>query len=556
LGMHYGAFSRSPSPGNCISSGSHYGNMVSATVHSPDCCNKRELNLNLSSLAPPPSSEHLHLFGCLMGVYCNICCSFACKHTPSRKKVDGAIKLFYDASLIMDFCNKDSSAYEMSVRVTLLSHNVQSMCDQVTVSDNRVSYLEFVRENPYSIACFQETRSAPCMKIINNYMCVASGHKNFSFGVEIWICLDPVFECYDNVSGARHRISVDVRSFMTVHSDPRFLVISFSIAGQYYYAANVYAPHIKYGVSYCINFWKQVRHVLFSKVHTFKHLFFVGDFNTKLGGIVNSAVGDFASDKSNAVGRFVSELICELQLTIPATFSGCHDGSDTFTFTHSSGTTHRIDFICIPKTACNVTAGTLDIPTSNAMDHNAVRNNFDISCIRAVSEKQPRFDHLLFEDDDCCRCFEFECRQGTFEMPWLDNSSRLHYFNQYTHTALCGCFPLRVVCRRKPYISDSTRFIILSRKCARAELKRAKHTRAPRFVVMHFAGIFRGWVKKVRKSISSDFKNHLHTSLNVMNASSVNGRWKKSSNSRIVCAPNASLFHLLLCNMITNNTLP
>jgi hypothetical protein len=34
-------------------------------------------------------------------------------------------------------------------------------------------------------------------------------------------------------------------------------------------------------------------------------------------------------------------------------------------------------------------------------------------------------------------------------------------------------------------------------------------------------------VKKVRKSISSDFKNHLHTSLNVMNASSVNGRWKE-----------------------------
>ena len=110
----------------------------------------------------------------------------------------------------------------------------------------------------------------------------------------------------------------------------------------------MHALHHAHGVRNCLAFWHDICEKIVKLVPNLANLILVGDFNTKLGGAVSDCIGSFASDTPNKVGKCVHEHLSKFKLAVPSTFSGFFLGSTSHTYTHHTGSKHRIDFIAVP----------------------------------------------------------------------------------------------------------------------------------------------------------------------------------------------------------------
>ena len=177
----------------------------------------------------------------------------------------------------------------------------------------------------------------------------------------------------------------------------------------------------------------------------------------------------------------------KLKLTIPCTFSDHFKGDLTHTFTFHTGSTHRIDFIAVPlaSMAYDNVASTLEVPASHLGDHRAATLSTSLVIHNVKGSSPVRYDPLKFGDPHASEGFNYEISLGSFFAPFLNNSSRLHYFNTYVNFALNKWFPADCRSVRHSHISAYTRECVKIREINRQHVKAVKLLRVPFFVTMH-----------------------------------------------------------------------
>ena len=473
-------------------------------------------------MIPPPSTNLVGEYDfSTPKVWCNSCSSYSCEHSPSTIFVLGVPKLCYSPEQIVNSFQADApvhSSCELDVRA--FSHNVRSFTDSddnSMLSETREAYLLFLNELPMpSHFCFfQETRSPHKIISLKDYICVSSGCQNFSLGVEIWICKTLIFLSKSN--GCVRKEALDVSSICVIHKDPRILLSSATFGSQVLYLCNVHGPHSKFGNTVRIQFWKTLGCTLHCYVKDFSKLIMMGDFNCKLGVGEARSVGSLGSDTISPVGKCIAEVLDSVNLFCPSTFASSFKGSNHHTYTHWSGTHHRIDFSAIHSSCINPMSSTIDVTCGCLGDHDGICTSATLVVSHSPSVKSPKFDPDLFSDASACQSFNVEIEMGSFNSPWADATSRIHYFNNYVHQALCNTFPMRIQARNREYISDATRFIILQRKAVRRHHKRAVSDNLPTFVVQHYRALFLKLRADARASARKDFRNVVDKAVSNMN---------------------------------------
>ncbi len=141
-----------------------------------------------------------------------------------------------------------------------------------------------------------------------------------------------------------------------------------------------------------IDLWLDLFKILAQVVPDFTKLFLVGDFNTRFGSVVSRAVGPLRPSPQNKVGAFVHKWMLENDFFLPATFPSMQSSSDHATFTHSSGSLHRIDFVCLHNSASRVKCGVIEAPSSHLGDHEGILVNFQLGIESSVRSSPSTYD--------------------------------------------------------------------------------------------------------------------------------------------------------------------
>ena len=313
------------------------------------------------------------------------------------------------------------------------------------------------------------------------------------------------------MSGKVSECFVEDEQVCLIYGDPRFLPISFELFGAPIFAANVHALHHAHGVRNCIAFWHDICEKIVKLVPNLSNLVLLGDFNTKLGGIVSECIGSFASDTPNKVGKCVHEHLSKLKLAVPSTFPDCFTGTTSHTYSHHSGSKHRIDFIAVPlpSLAHSNVASTFEVPATHLGDHCAATLKTSIVIHNVKGSSPVKYDPQKFGDSFSAACFNTEISYASFFAPFLNNSSRLHYFNSYVQHSLIKWFPADCRSVRHSHISDCTRGLVKIRESFRHKIKEVKLLRLPNFVVLHHVSQFKKAATNAKRAAAIDLNTRL-----------------------------------------------
>ena len=133
---------------------------------------------------------------------------------------------------------------------------------------------------------------------------------------------------------------------------------------------NVHSPDANKGHDCIVAFWKEIM-LLLNKFKICKSRLFIGtDLNLQFGSKPSKVFGNFHAEKQTSIG--VCELLDELRMFAPSSYACSHDTSVPYTCTHSTGSTHRIDYILIPQKSRFLPqlAGTIDLGYGDSkLDH-------------------------------------------------------------------------------------------------------------------------------------------------------------------------------------------
>jgi len=356
-------------------------------------------------------------------------------------------------------------------------------------SENRALLLEFFNVYKYNIICLQETRTLAGKTVCGDFVCVSSGRtagradtgissglKAPMHGCETWIPIGFPFRV-TLPSGKCVDFFVESDQICVVFSDPRRLIVSIMLQNIPFYIVNLYAPHQTHGTNTCILWWNETSKIIIKHVPDVSKILLLGDFNTKLGAAQSYAVGDCAPDKENRIGKNVHSILLKLKLSVPATFSQYCTATEHHTFVHHSGSLHRIDFIAMPmdQLSNSPVASTIDVQAQHLGDHRGQQLQSYFTISSSYRSNTATYDVNKFDDYVAHKNFLDEIHKGSFFAPFLDNSSRLHYFNCFVQHALVKWFPLDRHSVRNFHTSEHTRSCVRFRDACRTNVKDAKH---------------------------------------------------------------------------------
>ena len=517
--------------------------VVRAPAHPNGCAGVRPFSLPLADLIPEPQCDiEQSTYICnsidlsqptlstTCNLYCNMCDSFSCSHSPILTESEGVVKAHFDPSVIASsICSKGGSLSTRRVFLNALSYNCMCLSDDSdssewpSASEDRALLLEFFKAYKYNIICLQETRTKAGKTVCGDYVCVSSGRtagradsgrtsglKAPMHGCETWIPIGfpfsvtlPSKKCVD--------FFVESDQICVVFSDPRRLIVSIILQDIPIYIVNLYAPHQTHGSNNCIAWWNETSKIIVKHVPDVSKLLLMGDFNTKLGAALSYAIGDCAPDKENRIGKNVHSILLKLKLAVPASFTQYCSALEHHTFVHHSGSLHRIDFIAMPmdQLSNSPDASTIDVQAQHLGDHRGQQLQSYFTISSSYRSNTATYDFNKFDDPVAHMHFLNEIHKGSFFAPFLDNSSRLHYFNCFVQHALVKWFPLDKCSIRNVHTSDHTRSCVKFRESCRNKVKDAKHRGVPNFVVQHHAKQFKAAALSAKFSAQIDYNTRL-----------------------------------------------
>ena len=290
-------------------------------------------------------------------------------------------------------------------------------------------------------------------------------------------------------------------------------------------------------------FWHDICEKIVKLVPNLANLILSGDFNTKLGGIVSDCIGSFASDTPNKVGKCVHEHLSKFELAVPSTFPDCFSGTTSHTYTHHTGSKHRIDFIAVPlpSLALKNAASTFQVPATHVGDHFAATLKTSIVIHNVKGSCPVKYDPQKFGDSHSVSGFYMDISYAFVFAPFLNNSSRLHYFNSYGHHLLIKWFPADRRSIRHSHISDCTRGLVKLTEISRHKVKEVKLLRVPNFAVFYYVSLFRKAARNAKMAAAIDLNTRICSLCDEASIAIDNGNMREFYRiKRIICPKQSS----------------
>eukprot|EP00435_Cladocopium_sp_Y103_P028906 s1595_g7.t1 len=186
------------------------------------------------------------------------------------------------------------------------------------------------------------------------------------------------------------------------------------------------------------------------------------DANARVGSCTSSAIGPFGAEDENTAGEHFHQWLHDPALFLPQTFAEYHHG-DHATWTHSSGTVARLDYIAIDHSlqhpsVCTQIAN-VDL-TLRKEDHSSVQIDIPIFC-RMKTVDAGRSDHHIEHSQPQVPVVPWNCDVHTHAAQiqnWMRSSVP----------------PRQAACPRKSHLWDSTWQLI---RCKRYHWTRIRQLR-------------------------------------------------------------------------------
>jgi len=201
-------------------------------------------------------------------------------------------------------------------------------------------------EAGFQIAGLQETRTPAGQMASQHYVIYSSGAdftSTASLGCELWIHRTrPLFVMED---GSQCRWS-DAH-VVTLHADPRRLVLKLTWPGMVLILASLHAPYIGNGhkPESVARWWHETVSILPDTEEVLSII--CADANAPLGNSGSCHIGDCGGEPVNDATACFEDAIHAMQWWVPSTFQDCHQGP-SWTWTHPRGHRLRRDYILLP----------------------------------------------------------------------------------------------------------------------------------------------------------------------------------------------------------------
>ena len=466
-----------------------------------------------------------------LSVYCNVCSSYLCSHSPFVVVQDGAFKLTYHPDTVAStILPQESGNSEATAMWKTMSYNVETLHEDnksFSSSPDRVLLCDYLNTLRVHIAAIQEARSNDVTKSLPGYVIVSSGadaHGNH--GTEIWLTTEAIPV---QIGAQSVQLKIDHNRTVVIYKDFRTLLLSFELDSTTFFVLNTHGPHQSYSKPERIAFWNHIFSELCKHVQNWRNLFWFGDFNLSFGITQSSAVGSAwpCKDRSTPVSNVIHSFLLDRNLAVPATFPEFGDGSPIHTYTHNSGSVHMIDHIVIHRDNLAYRCRSYACSYPNSIrDHRCVFLEFT-TFIRGLGNcKRPTYDPQKFGMTDCSVKFKSEFLCASINAPFLNPTMQLHYYNTFLFSALLNHFPTDKAPKRKLHISDNSRLLMRERDEIRSNLKAASRAFSPNFVIQHWHSSFKNSVKAVRKSLRADCTERVSSICSEASAAAKNGCWK------------------------------
>ncbi|OLQ05525.1 hypothetical protein AK812_SmicGene11286 [Symbiodinium microadriaticum] len=290
--------------------------------------------------------------------------------------------------------NASDEATPIQLVPLLITINVQSLCeDDSSRLPNRVP---FVREQLEALGCavagLQETRAKSTTTVTSaGHIRFLSGCDNKGcLGVELWFSKTVPFGWV-----GRTPLLFAVSDFRVLHWTPRMLFVRYVKGALRILFVTCHAPTATSAER--TTWWKGFVDLLLQTANGDK-VVVLGDLNSRLCEPVANRVGPLVWEQEHAPPEPFFRMLRELDLWIPATFPGYHQGA-CHTWVSPGGTAvSRIDFILIPSGWSVPIGGSCvlyDVDFGQAgLDHFSAQLSIDTTCIArlAFGVAQQRFD--------------------------------------------------------------------------------------------------------------------------------------------------------------------
>lgn len=195
------------------------------------------------------------------------------------------------------------------------------------------------RDLGVAIVGFQESRTAAESYQVDGFLVIASGAIKGNLGCELWVDLRAPLVKQDG-----RGLCVPASACVVVHADPRLLVVCIRCQALSCTVAVAHAPHSSHPLEERDRWWQQLTSVLLP----YRDVLLAVDANARLGTVHSAAVsGGGFTQEQDSNGGFFHRTLLELDLCAPTTFGTPHLGG--YTWVHSSGAQHRLDYVCVPQ---------------------------------------------------------------------------------------------------------------------------------------------------------------------------------------------------------------
>ena len=271
---------------------------IFSSLHTCDSYNNNSRSVIISS-RPNVISNHS---------FCNRCWSTSCIHSPGTTE-NG--KLTYSfKSLIPDidagvrYSNKIIKLSVFSYNCMSLKENTGDVSDAVKLDfQSRALLVHNITHKHFHVIGLQEARTNDRSFAVPGFQCVASGHDRRNFGVELWFSSLENIQCVDPVSGSETLIGFDLDQLVTVHKEPRLLIVSVGIQHEAVVFVVLHAPDQTHGIIKVTAWWNNFFSLIAKYSIDLASTVIIGDFNLKFGSRLSNAVGGHYRQKQHSGAR-------------------------------------------------------------------------------------------------------------------------------------------------------------------------------------------------------------------------------------------------------------
>ncbi|CAE7946807.1 unnamed protein product, partial [Symbiodinium sp. KB8] len=297
------------------------------------------------------------------------------------------------------------------------------------------------------IAGVQECRTPAGRMQCGDYVRFSSGCDQRScFGVELWV----------HEGGPCQASSVVV-----LHNTPTILVASAKVAQMPIKLLVGHAPHRGHTSEVRCAGWRNIAHLC----HSFSHgdpWIFLLDANCRVGSRESMAVGGHHADPEDDAGLLFHDLLMELGLCAPSTFSAFMTGPGGTLRQKRNGDFARSDFVCIPVSwtsgICHAWVEPGISAGHSVMDHVAPMLSlaFRTSLGSHASKRAARPDAGAIADPENASVVHAILQQAPRPSWQTDVHEHAAEVVDYLYTQLVQHFPLNKKRLRASFLSDSS----------------------------------------------------------------------------------------------------